>query len=83
MGLGAYPDVSLKQAREKAFYIILLANNEDPRVHRELTKTKDERLFMNIAIKAIDKLDIGDDSKKRKLRILDKDMKPVFGSRLY
>ena len=36
---------------------------------------------MNILIKAIDKLDIGDDSKKRKLRILDKDMKPVFGSR--
>ena len=36
---------------------------------------------MNIAIKAIDKLDIGDDSKKRKLRILNKDTKPVFGSR--
>ncbi|MFV9930710.1 MAG: hypothetical protein AB8V03_01905 [Francisella endosymbiont of Hyalomma asiaticum] len=36
---------------------------------------------MNIEIKAIDKLNIGDDSKKRKLRILNKDTKPVFGSR--
>lgn len=82
MGLGAYPDVSLKQAREKAFkFNSILANNEDPKIHRELTKTKDERLFMNIAFKAIDKLDIGEDSKKRKLRILDKDIKLVFGSR--
>ena len=55
MGIGSYPSVSLKQAREEAFkYNQMLANGKDPKLEKEKAKYQDNNLFSIVSAKAFE-----------------------------
>lgn len=55
LGIGGYPSVSLKQAREEAFrYKQMLASDKDPKIEKEKAKHHNNKLFSIIADKAFD-----------------------------
>ena len=54
-GLGSYPSVSLKKAREKAFeYRQILSNGKDPKIELEKAKQQNNNIFSTVSERAFD-----------------------------
>ena len=55
IGIGSYPSVSLKQARDEAFkYNQILASGKDPKLEKEKVKYQDDNIFESVAKKALE-----------------------------
>jgi len=55
IGIGSYPNVSLKQARDIAFkYNQILANGKDPKLEKEKAKYQDDNIFASVVKGALD-----------------------------
>ncbi|AJI75208.1 phage integrase family protein [Francisella philomiragia subsp. philomiragia ATCC 25015] len=55
IGIGGYPSISLKQAREEATkYKQLIASGKDPKIEKEKAIYQDDKLFSVVADKAFD-----------------------------
>lgn len=55
LGIGSYPAISLKQARDEAFkYSQMLADGKDPKLEKEKAKYQDNNLFSIVSAKAFE-----------------------------
>lgn len=55
IGIGSYPAISLKQAREEAFkYSQMLADGKDPKLEKEKASYKDDSIFKEVAKNALE-----------------------------
>ena len=55
IGLGSYPSLSLKEARDIAFkYNQMLANGKDPKIEKAKESLDNENIFSNVAMRAIE-----------------------------
>ncbi|AEI35509.1 tyrosine-type recombinase/integrase [Francisella salina] len=55
LGIGSYPAVSLKQARDEAFkYSQMLVSGKDPKLEKEKASYKDDSIFKEVAKNALE-----------------------------